>query len=59
MITQPVLVQSLQDKVNLPDGVPPTTPATLGTTLNKPPEENQKLLRKIPIIKQALAKYNI
>ncbi|KAL7460684.1 hypothetical protein ACHAXS_001130 [Conticribra weissflogii] len=38
-ITQPVLVQSLQDKFDLPDGVPPTTPAKPGTTITKLLEE--------------------
>ncbi|KAL7464316.1 hypothetical protein ACHAXS_008470, partial [Conticribra weissflogii] len=38
-ITQPVLVQSLQDEFDLPDGVPPTTPAKPGTTITKLPEE--------------------
>jgi len=38
-ITQPVLVQSLKDEFDLPDGVPPTTPAKPGTTITKQPEE--------------------
>ncbi len=38
-IMQPVLVQSLKDKFNLPDGVPPTNPAKPGTTTTKLPEE--------------------
>ncbi len=38
-ISQLVLVQSLQDKFNLPNGVPPTTPAKPGTIITKQPEE--------------------
>ncbi len=38
-ITHRVLVQSLEEKFNLPDKVTPTTPAKLGTTLTKQPKE--------------------
>ena len=33
--TQPVLVQKLEDKFDLPDGVPPNTPAVAGQVLVK------------------------
>ncbi len=39
--TQPLLLQSLQDKFDLANGVPPTTPAKPGTTITKKPEEEQ------------------
>ncbi len=38
-ITQPVLVQSLTDKFDLPKGDPQTTPAKPGTTITKLLEE--------------------
>ncbi len=38
-IMQPVLVQSLIDEFDLPDGVPPTTPVKPGTTITKQLEE--------------------
>ncbi len=40
-IKQPVLVQSPQDESDLPDGVPPTTPAKPGMTFTTKPEEGQ------------------
>ncbi len=45
-ITQLVLVQSLKDEFNLPDGVPPTTRAKPGTTITKQPEEDPLNNRK-------------
>ncbi len=44
--TQPVLVQSLQDEVELPDGVAPTTSEKPGITLTKQSEEEQLNLGK-------------
>ncbi len=40
-ITQPVLVQSLEDEFELPTGTPPQTPAKPGTTMTKYKEEDQ------------------
>lgn len=45
-ITQPVLVQSQQDKFDIPNGAPPITPAKTGTTLTKQPEEEALMPKK-------------
>ena len=38
-IIQPVLVQSLEDEFDLPEGKPPRTPATAGQVLVRKPDE--------------------
>ncbi len=57
--TQPVLVQSQQDKFDLPDGIPPTTSAKPSTKLTKQPNKKPLNPENIPTIEQALANYSI
>ncbi len=40
-ITQPVLVQSLEDKFELPTGTPAQTPAKPNTTMTKQEDKNE------------------